>query len=605
MKKFIRAIGISIALTLATAVVTAQDDPIRIGALIKTWTNPHFVRMGEGYTFAATRYGVEIEVGGTDSESAVNQQVALMESWLASGNFDAFIIAPIRPDSFNALIAEANAQGIPVINVDELISTEITAAEGLTIATRIASNNVRAGQSAAEFIIARLDEGADVAVIEGNPGAQSSIDRVAGFIDAAEFGGLRVVASQPANWDEDTAYEVTTELLNTMPDVRAIFAANDSMGLGAVRAIEDADRAGEILVVSVDAIPDALDAVREGRLAATVAQFPEEMAVLAVEATLKILQGRPIAPEIESPVVVISADNLDDAQSQFGDPTVMPFRIGALTKDLSNSYFRDMVAGYERAEADLGVDLEIGATETEGMFEEQRALLEDWLESESFDGFIVTPFRSTSLNTELAQAADSGIPIINIDELIPFADGLNIITRIASNNVRAGSLAANFVIQQVEAGADVAVIEGAPGTQSSIDRVSGFIDAAEAGGLRVVASQPANWDADLAYTVTAQILDDMPDVRAIFAANDSMGLGAVRAIEDAGRTGEILVVSVDAIPDALDAVRAGRLAATVAQFPDEMAYLAVESMIKVLEGRPIAPFIESPVQLITSENVDQ
>ena len=99
------------------------------------------------------------------------------------------------------------------------------------------------------------------------------------------------------------------------------------------------------------------------------------------------------------------------------------------------------------------------------------------------------------------------------------------------------------------------------------------------------------------------MLQGNPNVVGIFAANDGMGLGAVEAVEAAGLGGTVIVASVDAIPEALAAVREGRLAGTVAQFPDEMAYLAIEGIVKLIEGRPVAPFMESPVVLYTKDNV--
>ncbi|PJF34329.1 MAG: hypothetical protein CUN49_16210, partial [Candidatus Thermofonsia Clade 1 bacterium] len=126
-----------------------------------------------------------------------------------------------------------------------------------------------------------------------------------------------------------------------------------------------------------------------------------------------------------------------------------------------------------------------------------------------------------------------------------------------------------------------------------------------AAGYKVVASQPANWDRARAFEVASNILQGNPNVKAIFAANDGMGLGAIEAVEAAGLSGKVIVLSVDAIPEALEAVKAGRLAGTVAQYPDEMAYLAVEALIKAIEKRPVAPFIESPVQLITKDNLPQ
>jgi len=600
MKRFLTfAMLLMAVLMLALVPATAQDDGIKIGALIKNLDNEFFLTMQQGYEFAAARYGIEIVVGSTPNEGSEEQQLAILEGWLNEGGFDAFIVTPFRATSLNSGLAQASAAGIPIINIDELIPDD--ALEGISLAAKIASNNVRAGEAAANYVLANIESGSEVAVIEGAPGTSSSIDRVTGFTVTATNGGLNVVASQTANWDRAEAFTVATNILTANPNIKAIFAANDGMGLGAVEAVEAAGKAGEVIVLSVDAIPEALEAVKAGRLAGTVAQYPDEMAVLAVEAMLKVLQGRPIAPFIESPVQLITSANVDTAGSRLGDPTVAPMKIGALTKNLDNEFFVTMVKGYEKAAADLGVEVVVGSTPNEGSEEQQLAVLEGWLNEGGFSAFAVTPFRATTLNTGLAQATAAGIPIVNLDELIPddALEGINLAAKIASNNVRAGEEAAKYVLANVEAGSEVAIIEGAPGTSSSIDRVTGFADTVTNGGLNVVASQTANWDRAEAFTVATNILTANPNIKAIFAANDGMGLGALEAVEAAGKAGEVMVLSVDAIPEALEAVAAGRLAGTVAQYPDEMAYLAIEALIKVIEGRPIAPFIESPVKLIT------
>jgi ABC-type sugar transport system substrate-binding protein len=604
MKRWIQVLLAAALLFLPVA--GAQNAPYRIGALVKNVSNPFFLTMQEGYQFAAARYGVDIVVGSTPTEDAAGEQLAILETWLNEGTFDAFIVTPFRATSLNSALVAATEAGIPIINIDELVPPD--AAEGIAIAARIASNNVRAGALVGQMFAEELPAGAEVAVIEGAPGTTSSIDRVTGFTDTAAAAGLQVVASQPANWDRAQAFNVATNILQGNPNVRAFFAANDGMGLGVLEAVQAAGLAGQVLVASVDAIPEAVDAVREGRLAGTVAQYPDEMAILAVEAMIKVLQGRPITPEIESPVVLLTADNVATAGSRLGDPQIGGLRFGALTKNLSNEFFLTMSEGYELAARSLGVEVVVGSTPTEDAAGEQLAILETWLNEGGFDGFSVTPFRATSLNAGLRLAAEARLPVVNIDELIPSdaiaADGLDIATQIASNNVRAGSLAANEALRLLPAGSEVAVIEGAPGTVSSIDRVAGFTQTATAGGLRVVSSQPANWDRALAFNVATNLLQGNPNVKVIFAANDGMGLGAVEAIAAAGLEDEVLVFSVDAIPEALDAVREGRLAGTVAQYPDEMAVLAVEALIKLVEGRPIAPQMESPVVLITQANVD-
>lgn len=577
----------------------------KIGALTKNLSNEFFLTMAEGYEFAAERYDLEIVIGSTPTENAADEQLAILETWLNEGDFDAFIVTPFRATSLNSALVEASAQGIAIINIDELIPAD--AQEGINLAAQIASNNVRAGALVADMMLAELPEGASVAVIEGAPGTTSSIDRVTGFTEAAEAGGLTVVASQPANWDRAEAFNVATNILQGNPDVQGIFAANDGMGLGAVEAVSAAGLADDVLVASVDAIPEALAAVEEGRLAGTVAQYPDEMAVLAVEAIRKVIDGRPIAPFIESPVVLITEENVATAGSRLGEPEIAPYTFGALTKNLSNEFFLTMAEGYEQAAADFGLTINIGSTPTENAADEQLAILETWLNEGGYDGMSVTPFRATSLNSGLMQASEQGMPIVNIDELIP-ADaqaGIDIAQQIASNNVRAGEFAARELLTRLEAGSQVAVIEGAPGTTSSIDRVTGFTGTAEAGGLEVVASQPANWDRAEAFNVATNILQGNPNVQAVFAANDGMGLGAVEAVAAAGLEGDVFVLSVDAIPEAIDAVAEGRLLGTVAQFPDEMAYLATEALIKLTEGRPVAPYMESPVVLITQDNLPE
>ncbi|MCS6870623.1 MAG: substrate-binding domain-containing protein [Anaerolineae bacterium] len=583
----------------------AQEKRVRLGALIKNLDNEFFLTMQKGYEFAAARLGIDIVVGSTPTEGTAEQQLAILEGWLNEGGFDGFIVTPFRATSLNSALERATQLGIPIINIDELIPAD--AQQGIKLAAQIASNNVRAGEEAGRYVIANVEAGAEVAVIEGAPGTTSSIDRVTGFTKTVSAAGYKVVASQPANWDRARAFEVASNILQGNPNVKAIFAANDGMGLGAIEAVEAAGLSGKVIVLSVDAIPEALEAVKAGRLAGTVAQYPDEMAILAVEAMLKVLQGRPIAPFIESPVKLITKENVDTAGSRLGDPKLPKLRIGALVKNLDNEFFLTMIKGYEKAAADLGLDVVIGSTPTEGTAEQQLAILEGWLNEGGFKGFSVTPFRATSLNSALERATQQGIPIVNIDELIP-ADaqqGIKLATQIASNNVRAGQEAARYVIANVEAGAEVAVIEGAPGTTSSIDRVTGFTQTVSAAGYKVVASQPANWDRARAFEVASNILQGNPNVKAIFAANDGMGLGAIEAVEAAGLSGKVIVLSVDAIPEALEAVKAGRLAGTVAQYPDEMAYLAIEALIKAIEGRPLAPFIESPVKLITKENLPQ
>jgi len=293
-------------------------------------------------------------------------------------------------------------------------------------------------------------------------------------------------------------------------------------------------------------------------------------------------------------------------------------KVGALTKSLANPYFLLMKQGYEYAQKKLGVDLVFGSTPTEGADQpsgqplvpadvEQLNILQSWLTEGSLEGLVVTPFRPKSLNSALTAASRKNLPIINIDELIPEevakADDIKIVARIASNNVEAGKLDALLVLNSVPKGSEVAVIEGDPGTTSSMDRVKGFTDAAKEGGLNIVASQPANWNRKKARELATNLLETNPDLKGIFVANDDMALGVASAVQTAGATGKVIVASVDGTPDAIDALKQGLLAGTVAQYPDAMAYMAIEAIIKKLNGEPVQEMIYSPIKLITKDNL--
>src|ERR1700676_3874992 len=183
------------------------------------------------------------------------------------------------------------------------------------------------------------------------------------------------------------------------------------------------------------------------------------------------------------------------------------------------------------------------------------------------------------------------------------ADGIKIVTRIASNNVEAGQLDAKLVLNSVPKGSDVAVIEGDPGTTSSMDRVKGFTNAAKEGGLNIVARQPANWNRKKAGELATKMLEGDQNLKAIFVANDDMALGVVSAVRTAGANGKVIVMSVDGTPDGIDALKRGLLAGTVAQSPDAMAYMAIETMVKKLNGETVPEKIYSPIKLITKDNL--
>ncbi len=577
----------------------------KILAVEKTLINEHWQTMAKGYEAAAKRYNVEIEVASVPTEADTAAQLALVESALAKG-FDAIAVSPLTPNNLNPALAKATEMGIPIINVDELIPEDVAKDAGINIVTRIASNNYYAGVLAANYMLDNLPEGSQVAVIEGIAGNSSGTARRDGFVETVEASGaLEIVASQPADWDRAKANSVTTNILQANPDLKGIYFANDTMALGGAEAVEAAGTEGLILI-GTDAVPEATQAVAEGRLTGTIAQYPYEMADLAISAAIKVLNDRPVAARIDAPIKLLLKADVEAGAPPA--PPVKPaaYKILAVEKTLINEHWQIMANGYEAAAKEYGLTVEVASVPTEADTAAQLALVESAL-AKGFDAIAVSPLTPNNLNPALAKATEMGIPIINVDELIPEDvakdAGINIVTRIASNNYYAGVLAANYMLDNLPEGSQVAVIEGIAGNSSGTARRDGFVETVEASGaLEIVASQPADWDRAKANSVTTNILQANPDLAGIYFANDTMALGGAEAVEAAGVEGLILI-GTDAVPEATQAVAEGRLTGTIAQYPYEMAYLALETAIRTLEGRPVAARIDAPIRLLLAEDV--
>lgn len=310
-KKLFRLFPLLLVVVLLLSVAltaTAQDAPrYRIGALSKTEANEFFVNMRLGYEFAAARYNVEVVWGAMPTEGDTTGQLALLESWNARGDFDAYCFTPFTANNLLTALTQANADGIPLLNVDDIIPSDVVDEAGLDISVAIASDNRRAGALVAADMLALLEAGSEVAILEGPAGSPASQNRSGGFQDVVGD-QLNIVSIQAANYERSMALSIVPNILTANPDIKAIFAVNDTMALGAMEAVRQAGLEGTVLVYGVDAIPEAVEAVNAGTLAGTVAQYPAEMGYLCVQTAIKVLEGRPVTPRLEAPIRLIKRE---------------------------------------------------------------------------------------------------------------------------------------------------------------------------------------------------------------------------------------------------------------------------------------------------------
>ena len=279
----------------------AEGGGPRIGLSVSTLNNPFFVTLRNGAQDAAEKEGAELVVADAQNDAATQQDD--VQNFVTQ-QMDAILVNPVDSASIVPAVQAANQANIPVIALDR-------GASGGEIATLIASDNVEGGRLAGEEMI-RLVGSGPVAQLEGIPGASPTRDRGQGFeeaINAQE--AVELVASQTANFDRAEGLNVTENILQSNPEIKGIFAQNDEMALGAVRAL--GDQAGtDVKIVGFDAIEDALKAIQDGKMNATVAQQPDKIGSLGVENALKVIDGESVPKNIPVEVKLVTQENISE-----------------------------------------------------------------------------------------------------------------------------------------------------------------------------------------------------------------------------------------------------------------------------------------------------
>lgn len=262
-----------------------------VGLAVSTLNNPFFVTLSEGAQAEAEKQGVDLIVvdAGDDAAKQTNDIDDLI-----SKNISVLIVNPVDSDAVAPAVKDAIAAGIKVVSVDRVVN-------GVDVDCAIASDNVAGAQAATEYLVSLVGEGAKVAEIEGTPGASATIDRGEGFHLVADE-KLDVVSKQTANFNRSEGMTVMENMLQANPDIQGIFAHNDEMALGAVEAIAGKD----IVVIGFDATDDAIAAVAEGKMAATVAQKPDLMGATAVDTAVKLINGETVEKEVPVEVELVT-----------------------------------------------------------------------------------------------------------------------------------------------------------------------------------------------------------------------------------------------------------------------------------------------------------
>lgn len=290
----------------------------RIAIVTRDFTNPYWAALRDGAVAEGKKQGVTVNVQAGSSETDSTGENAKI-STLAGQDYNCFGVVPVNATNVITPLVPVARRNIPILNLDTQINPAASKAAGVSYASFIGSDNLSAGRQAGKALLDKLGGKGKVVILQGIAGEQNGINREKGFA-AATGGKLQVVAKQPADYDQNKAQNVTDALLRAHPDITGIFAANDTMGLGAAQSVRNAGKSGTISIISVDGITAALQAVKAGTLTGTISQYPYAEGQLAVQACVKLVGKKSIPARVVAPIKLITKANVDKAIAAFPQP---------------------------------------------------------------------------------------------------------------------------------------------------------------------------------------------------------------------------------------------------------------------------------------------
>lgn len=287
---------------------TTSEGPKKMAVIISTLNNPWLVVLGETAAAKATELGYEATL--FDSQNNTAKEAEHFENVIAAG-YQAILFNPTDADGSVSNVKRAKSAGIPTFCMDR----EINALDIAT--TQIMSDNFAGCVELGQYFVRQLNKKGKYVELLGLVGDNNTWNRSNGFHSVVDdFPDIKMVAQQSADFDRNKAMEVMESILQSNPDIDAVFCGNDAMAMGAYQALFTSGKSDSVKVFGFDGAKDVVDAIGDGKIVATAMQYPKLMAQKAAEFADQYIKGdRDFEKKIPIAVEIVTLDNI----SKFGD----------------------------------------------------------------------------------------------------------------------------------------------------------------------------------------------------------------------------------------------------------------------------------------------
>src|SRR5476649_1102372 len=299
----------SAALPLSSAFADTPEKP-KVALVMKSLANEFFLTMEDGAKAYQKEHSADFDLisNGIKDETDTSNQIRIVEQMIVN-KVNALVIAPADSKALVPVLKKAVDAGIIVVNIDNQLDPEVLKSKDLNVPF-VGPDNAKGAKLVGDYLAKKLKSGDEVGIIEGVSTTTNAQQRTAGFKEAMQAGGMKVVALQSGDWEIDKGNAVASQILNANPNIKALLCGNDNMALGAVAAVRAAGKAGKVQVVGYDNINAIKPMLADGRVLATADQYAAKQAVFGIDTALKALSAHQkqsqLSSVVETPVNLVT-----------------------------------------------------------------------------------------------------------------------------------------------------------------------------------------------------------------------------------------------------------------------------------------------------------